>query len=166
MTYLQQLLEAHPEFVLACEADRARLVQAFAVEFPIDHMTAVLLGSTTAVLKVARAEGAIVSTANMLELAERVTRNSVQTVIAMLLDVNPPTREDRASASVDLLKRTIAQGHDRRRVRELFVNDARSRELEELDPFARQIFAVRAAEAVASTDSTPCSRRREGRVAR
>jgi hypothetical protein len=114
MTYLQQLLEAHPEFVLACEADRARLVQAFAVEFPIDHMTAVLLGSTTAVLKVARAEGAIVSTANMLELAERVTRNSVQTVIAMLLDVNPPriTREDlQVACSADAVARARVRAH-------------------------------------------------------
>jgi hypothetical protein len=96
VTWFQDLIAKHTEIALDDEGDRTRLAQLFALTFPTELLTAVLLGSTTAVLKVARAEGAIVSTTNMLELAERVTRNAVQTTIALLLDQNPPriTRED------------------------------------------------------------------------
>lgn len=96
MTWLDQLLAEHPEITLDSDEDRTRFAVHFTSAYPVDVLTANMLGSLTAVLRVARTDGAIVSTADIHDLASRLARNAVQTTIAVVLGTNANriTKED------------------------------------------------------------------------
>lgn len=96
MTWLDKFLAEHPEVALDSYEDRLRLAVHFTGAYPVDVLTATILASLTAVLRVARTESVVTSTADIHDLASKLTRNAVQTTIAIVLGTNPDriTKED------------------------------------------------------------------------